>query len=363
MRFILRDISDSIKNNFGIYMLIIISQVIGVLCLLTVFGTYASYQKKQREINIEETRIEVDFSEVNVGDVRKVICEILTHIENDIDYVYLLTGDDERMINCHFEYINGQFAISKQISKNLSPDKGRLYNESDIISGNKVIYMGGDYELGKNYNILGEKYEVIGCSGMEFEERAAWMWIEQCPDDLFADLVIFTYKELPTYDSYMQIKNKFEESFGDRALVQQFEIRDEEEIISIRTMIFMSLVVGVVIALNTGVLYGYLLRKRRKEFAVFAIIGASSSTRFSIMTTEIGIVSMATLITGLTVFYFVCEPLVTVLYDNSKSVYSGKAYILLGAIYYTCVMLIMAVSIYFINRIKIKEMLRRVSHD
>ena len=42
--------------------------------------------------------------------------------------------------------------------------------------------MGGDYELGKNYNILGEKYEVIGCSGVEFEEREAWMWIEQCPD-------------------------------------------------------------------------------------------------------------------------------------------------------------------------------------
>ena len=79
-------------------MLIIISQVIGVLCLLTVFGTYASYQKKQREINIEETRIEVDFSEVNVGDVRKVICEILTHIENDIDYVeYRIVCKDGRV--------------------------------------------------------------------------------------------------------------------------------------------------------------------------------------------------------------------------------------------------------------------------
>ena len=95
VNFILSGVQDNI--------LFIISQVIGVLCLLTVFGTYASYQKKQREINIEETRIEVDFSEVNVGDVRKVICEILTHIENDIDYVYLLTGDDERMLNCHFE--------------------------------------------------------------------------------------------------------------------------------------------------------------------------------------------------------------------------------------------------------------------
>lgn len=363
MGFILKDLTESLKNNKWLYALMITSQLIGCLCLMTVYGVYVSYEKKQKQLHTTEKTIEVDFHDVSIGQLRTSLYEMLGEIENDIDYMYVLTGYKDLMINCHFEYHNGQYGMAEQIKKNVAISQGRFFDEKDIASNKKVIVMGGDGACGKKIDIDSQMIEVIGYSGIEFEKNASWMWINHCPENLQADLIIFNFRELPTYDSYMQIKNFFNETFADGASVQEFEVHDEEEMISIRTVIFMSLAIGIVIALNTGLLYGYLIRKRRKDMAVFAIIGASKIRRFRLLYSEIGLISFINLLAGETLFHFVIEKRMNEVYGNSSSCYSLQSYIFLGGIYFACIMFIMLFVVIIMNRTKIKEMLRRVSHD
>lgn len=362
MRFVLRDLFDSIKNNIWLYALIIVSQIIGIVCLLSIYGVYVSYEKKQIQTNIDKLDIEVTFDNVTVGELRSSMHKLLGRIENNIDYIYLLTGYGDRMINCHFEYHSG-YQIPKSINKRIPIIEGRIFNYEDIDLGKKAIVMGGIYSIGSEFVIDGESFEVVGCSGSEFDNRASWMFIEQCPEQLTTDLIIFMFKELPTYEDYSQIKSFFEGEYYDRAKVEEFEILDEDELISIRTMIFMSVIVGIVIALNTGILYAYLIRKRRKDMAVYSIVGASRTARFKLLVIEFSLVTICTMLTGILMFIGIFERFINEIYNNIKNVYETKSYIVLGGTYYLCVMVIMSVVIFIINLIKIKDMLRRVSHD
>lgn len=362
MRFVLRDLFDSIKNNIWLYALIIVSQIIGIVCLLSIYGVYVSYEKKQIQTNIDKLDIEVTFDNVTVGELRSSMHKLLGKIENNIDYIYLLTGYGDRMINCHFEYHSG-YQIPKSINKRIPIIEGRIFNYEDIDLGKKAIVMGGIYSIGSEFVIDGESFEVVGCSGSEFDNRASWMFIEQCPEQLTTDLIVFMFKELPTYEDYSQIKSFFEGEYYDRAKVEEFEILDEDELISIRTMIFMSVIVGIVIALNTGILYAYLIRKRRKDMAVYSIVGASRTARFKLLVIEFSLVTICTMLTGILMFIGIFERFINEIYNNIKNVYETKSYIVLGGTYYLCVMVIMSVVIFIINLIKIKDMLRRVSHD
>lgn len=229
MGFILKDLTESLKNNKWLYALMITSQLIGCLCLMTVYGVYVSYEKKQKQLHTTEKTIEVDFHVVSIGQLRTSLYEMLGEIENDIDYMYVLTGYKDLMINCHFEYHNGQYGIAEKIKENVAVSQGRFFDQKDIASNKKVIVMGGDGACGKKIDIDSQMIEVIGYSGIEFEKNASWMWINHCPENLEADLIIFNFKELPTYDSYMHMKNFFNETFADRATVQEFEVRQKAE--------------------------------------------------------------------------------------------------------------------------------------
>lgn len=362
MKFVLRDLFDSIKNNIWLYALIIVSQIIGIVCLLSIYGVYVSYEKKQIQTNIDKLDIEVTFDNVTVGELRSSMHKLLGRIENNIDYIYLLTGYGDRMINCHFEYHSG-YQIPKSINKRIPIIEGRIFNYEDIDLGKKAIVMGGIYSIGSEFVIDGESFEVVGCSGSEFDNRASWMFIEQCPEQLTTDLIIFMFKELPTYEDYSQIKSFFEGEYYDRAKVEEFEILDEDELISIRTMIFMSVIVGIVIALNTGILYAYLIRKRRKDMAVYSIVGASRTARFKLLVTEFSIVTFCTIFTGILMFIGIFVRFINEIYNNSKNIYEAKSYIVLGGTYYLCIMVITSAVVFIVNSIKIKDMLRRVSHD
>ena len=97
--------------------------------------------------------------------------------------------------------------------------------------------------------------------------------------------------------------------------------------------------------------------------AVYSIVGASRKARFKLLVTEFSIVTICTIFTGILMFIGIFARFINEIYNNSKSVYEVKSYIVLGGTYYLCVMVIMSAVIFIVNSIKIKDMLRRVSHD
>ena len=97
--------------------------------------------------------------------------------------------------------------------------------------------------------------------------------------------------------------------------------------------------------------------------AVFAIAGASRKTRFYLLFGEIGVVNLVLLIAAAAGFFLLIDPMVHDMYQNSQIGYGFRPYALLMTSYYLCVMAILGVIVWFMNRIKIKDMMRRIRND
>lgn len=99
---------------------------------------------------------------------------------------------------------------------------------------------------------------------------------------------------------------------------------------SIKTIIFISVIVGITIAVNTGMLYWYLIKNRRKELIVMGIVGASKLKRFKINMTEIAVISALTICIGMALMhlvlkiYFIVYMVITTIYLVPEHIYSPE---------------------------------------
>lgn len=358
MKFIFKDLIYSIKTNRGIYVVIFISQIIGVIGLLISFNTYHCYKSKLNEIEISSDKINIQLDNICIGELRNELYELLNKIENELDFIYVLTKCDGKMINLHFEYHNGNYYVSETIKRRLGLSQGRYFTNQEMMRNDKVLIVGDKFDCDSDYVLDGTIYRVIGCTGTIYDKNVLWGTFTSCLPNLDSDQITFVYKSLPTLKSYSIIKDWFEDKWNNKVSVQKFELIDAEEMISIRTMIFMALMVGVVIAFSTGMLYGYLIRKRIGDQIVFAIVGASKKKRVITFIGEMGIICCISESVGISLYYIFIYEILSKKYEIEL-----KDHILLAFFYYLIVMCIISIGIIAVNNQNIKKMFWRIKHD
>ena len=94
------------------------------------------------------------------------------------------------------------------------------------------------------------------------------------PDDAEIDMITIDFRKLPRQTDYLKFKNTLEGTFGDKIHVEEFPLKDAEELMSINSIMLFAVIIGIAMALDTGLLYGYIISRRRKQMAVFGLTGA-----------------------------------------------------------------------------------------
>lgn len=356
------NIKNSIMHNRSMYMLLFVSQLVAVNICFFVYGIYSSYSASLQEIDINSCFINANFVEgenVTVGTLRNCITNIVDEMEDEIDYFYIGLLDENTIISTYTEYHNGIFESSDTIAKNNVDITGRYLNDDDFVNENKVAY-GTTAEIGETYFIGGEAFEVVGKDKDEvLRNRITIIPFVSAPNNLELMSMSIVFKNLPTKENYEKFKTVLEENFGYNVVLDEFPIRNTEELISIRTVIGISVVIGLIAALDTILLYSYIIEKRRKQMAIFSIVGAELRDRFAINEIEIMLISSVVSIGGFMLYKTIFEDITVKMAGVSVEIYNAKVYLIMLTVYLICVFVITYLGNWFNTRKNILEMFRR----
>ncbi len=343
MGLVLKNIMRSIKGYKRIYITLIISQIISVMMLFFSYGVFGSFNLSQYEYEIEQKSMIVTFNEyLCADDIEPVLMKVLAQTEARLDYFFVFGVRDEASgvrMSIYNEYKDGTFADSETMADNTPLLKGRYPTEYELNNGIHVVTATPQYPVGSTIEVLGEQYEVIG-NVQDNGADVVHITLASAPKTYQFQLVALSFDKLPTQEDYEVFKSEFEAAFGDNARVYEFEVMDVEQVIAMKSIVTISVVIGIVAAFDTALLYGYLMGKRKRQMAILGITGAKRLHRILINESEIMLITIITSGIGLLLFKYIFERLIQIIYENTIEIYHPKIYLIMLGIYIGGMMLI-----------------------
>lgn len=356
-----KNFKNSFARNKSIYTLLIVSQLVGIMIIFFVYGIYTGYNASLQEIDIDSKMLTANFdSEVDstLDELRTIMDELYKPFEKYVDYTFLGIADNDGMLTTYYEYRDGKYHIASSLLKNRNLDENsRYFDDSEYVRGDKVV-IGSSKEVGEYITINGEEFVVVGKQADENLNRVIEVPVTAAPGDTYLYVLIINFDRLPRQAEYNHFKDTLESAFGDRVDVQEFNVKDMEQLISIKSIITISVIIGVLVALDTVLIYSYIISKRRKDMATFAIVGAKGRQRFIINQIEIMTLSFVVALIGYIMFRFGIQKFVVEFCDIGVEIYNGKVYAIMMLGYIVSVFVITYIATFINTRKNILRMLR-----
>lgn len=362
----------NIKNLFlhfkSMAILLFVSQTIAILTVYFVYGIYNSYRAyllamKEAEYTME-ANFESDSSVSTMGELKGCFETVLKEAEDRLDNFYIFPAYEDTLMNIHNEYKDGKYSFSRTVAKNIQLDEGRMVTDEEVDSGEKVIFGQNIGNLGDTYKIGSTEYKVIGSENLlgTYDNRIiVEISYPACDDEAEILCIILEFSKLPKLNDYLTFKNTLKKQFGNRVNIKEYKMLDLEQAISYNSVIVFSLAAGLMAALDTCLLYGYILKKRRKQMAVFRLVGLGRIRMFLINEAEIMLISMTTAMAGLGIFSLAFEKTITEIYDNNM--YTSEIYLKMTGIYLLSIFVITSVMMIIYANSNVMGMIRRSGND
>ena len=356
-----KNFKNSFVRNKSIYTLLIVSQLVGVMIIFFVYGIYTGYNASLQEIDVDSKMLYAEFDsskDSTLDELRAIMDKLYKPFEKYVDYTFLGLADSKGMLCTYYEYRDGEYHIASSLLKNQNSDEdGRYFDNSEYVRGDKVLF-GSDKEVGEYLDINGEQFLVVGNRADEHLSHVIEVPVTAAPGDTYLYVLVINFERLPRQAEYEHFKNTLEETFGNRVIVRAFDVKDMEQLISINSIIIISVIIGVLVALDTVLIYSYIIGKRRKDMAIFGIVGAKRGHRFLINQIEIMSLSVMVAIFGYAIFRFGFQDFVVEFCDISVELYSDKVYGIMMIGYMVSVFIISYIATFVNTRKNILKMLR-----
>ena len=346
MGLVIKNIVSSIKGYKRIYLTMIASQIISVMLLFLTYGIFGSFNLSQKEYELEQKHIWAYFEDnVYIEELKPVLLKLLEETEAKLDYFFVMGIVDYESgvrISIYNEYKEGSLSYSNTIKKNTTLLQGRYPTDYEMDSGAHVAVSSTSHTVGSVVSVAGKEYEVIGMDENTHDDKLT-VSLNAVPEGYQFQMVALNFNKFPTIEDYEFFKYELEKEFGSRVKIGKFEAVDIEQIIAMKSIVVISIIVGIVAALDTALLYGYLMEKRKKQIAIMGIMGAKRIHRVLINEIEIMLITVITSVIGLTLFKFIFENLVHKMYENIMEIYYPKVYLIMFGIYIVSVLLVTSV--------------------
>ncbi len=355
---ILTNIKNSIYGYRKMYILLIVSQILTTILLFFVYGIFGSYNAQKQELDIDSYSFDASFNgDVTIKQIKECLPDILDKNQANLDFFVVLAFDDVNniQVGIRSEYFNGTYSLSNTVYGDRELRAGRWLNSIELTDGDKVVMGINAGNVGDMVIIGDEEYEIIGIDANSATEDMAqatgWPYIEMslnaCPDNIRPYSVSMDFNKLPTYSEYKVFRDGLKSAFGNNVEVSEFNVKDEEELIAINSIIIISVIIGINAALDTALIYGYIMKKRKKQMAVFGITGANKMQRIMINELEIIFISIVTTVMGFVIFKFGIENKMMSIYGSSVPIYNMTVYgIMMGVFVLTIIVFTLVITLY-----------------
>ncbi len=354
---VFKNIKNSLRAYRGIYGLLIITQIIAVIILFFVYGTVVSYDMAREEKRSENLGFYAYFDErVAIYNLPDELKDVLENVEPRLKYIAAIHKNEEIQISFIQDYHNGRLYIDEESFGTDRLTGGRYMTEEEINNGSKVVVGNEIGELGDTINLGNEEFEIIGTiSGME---NFGLMSFRACPKELTTRMVVLEFNQFPTQFDYDIFVTTIKSHYGNKVQFSEFEPMNVDDIIAYNSIIVLALAIGVVAALDTILVYNYIMKKRKKQMAIFGINGANTRQQIFINEMEVVIITVFTAIIGVAAFRFFIEKTLMEVYEIGISIFSIKVYGIMLLAYAGCIILGTLVMTIINTRRKVLEMRR-----
>lgn len=336
---------QNIRNSFigyrNIYVLLIVSQLMGILLLLFIYGVITNYNIKIEEKNVRDKSIYVTFEEtVPASELKKLLPGMLSHMEERLTYCFLNIRNSEMdlEVTCIEDFYNGEFYICQEYFPDERLAEGRYPTSMELTEGASVAFAYGERSnhpdaekcsIGDRYVVCGKEYEIVGVVDGSYNIHRITIPINSCTEDMKVSRLSFDYKKFPTVKDHELIVDTMRMNFGGNAVVSELDLVELDSIISYNSVIVLAFMIGGIAAFDTILVYRYILKKRQRQMAIFSIEGATRLQRIMICVIEIILITVITTVIGWLIFEFGCKQLLIKAYKPSMEMYTLKSYLCL----------------------------------
>lgn len=186
------------------------------------------------------------------------------------------------------------YSLYESYVDNMSIRKGRYFTKEEYASDeNLVVLPSGakDDMIGKNVELLGKSYKVIGIFGNTVQEEFQ-VPFKTLGDNCTISSISFLDDNALDTESFFKLKKAFSEVLTCNVNFPPIETIDMAEIKFYNSVIFMSVAVAIASAINLAMLFRYIIRSRAKQTAIFMLCGCTSNKIRRMYIAEIGMISV-----------------------------------------------------------------------
>lgn len=269
-----------------------VSFITSAITLISMYGDYYNSMTKSIENNMERRRISIEFNEACKD--YSIIENIYGKFADEIEEVKIILG------TYNVKRETGEIVPFEILSyipeyKNRIIFWGKKFSEQQKENGENVIIISQMYEPNNelnriNYSVFidNTSFEIVGIQLRSTEQILADIPYNTVKKNRFAFKGI---SFVVSKDLYLKFEAELREVLRDS---QSYEIipasySKSTEMLFLQKMLYAILFVSLAI-INIMMIYNYLLKIRKKEFAVMSIIGASENTLIKLIFLELFII-------------------------------------------------------------------------
>lgn len=381
MHYILKNLKQFSTKSTMIFVLFVVCEITAVLIILFSYGTFNHFQAEK---DIESKKIDQQQFSISFGNIVDTIKDesgntlyyngdgvitveqfrqVLNMLDDNVksklpgfafdvkntdtgclkylksDESVIVEGEDEQSdflpyIKFRLEYNKdlNDYSLYNEYLNNFSMSKGRFFTYKEYASDKNLIVLpieGKEELLGETIDFLGKKYTVIGFSG-DVDFQVPFKTVGG--DNIIKYISILDDNVIMIQD-YYKLREAFVSVMGDQVLFPPVNAVDFSEIKFFNSIIYISVALAVVSAINLAILFRYVLNSRRKQLAIFLINGCTRNKLRRMYIIEILMISVTVFLVFSCVYHFVILPKLSFFFDYIRDVYNFKTYIYMFVIY------------------------------
>lgn len=390
MKYVFKNLKNSLKTNPAVSWLYILCTVVSVLAVLFSHGVYQNYESKiiQSGEKSVDSSLFVSFGNVissrttkignkvfrgddtsTFGEFRQVLDELDVETKEAMGGFCVFCYVDEPIglpsssgdvnedkagvfVSIIYDKENNDFGYMKQRQINTPVTYGRHITKEEYLAGEHYIELPQyitetvkhpDDLLNTQIKLFGQEYSVIGIlgDGGGFYEVP----FSTVPDDVtFGELNMYYQKPIST-KAYKRFTAAMEKVYGDKALLPELKTLDEEEQTFYASIMLISLVLSAIAAITLAILFRFIIYTRRKSLAVLRLSGCTrNGARLMYITEGIGITAVLFVMTSL-VYNKWIMPHLTVFFDRITEVYTPKTYLYIALVFLGTLFVVLSIMV------------------
>ncbi len=331
---LLYTMKNSLRAKPYIYLLILFTQIISLLCVFVCCGLIYNAFTKYKEASFESRCIYAEF--INVYDD---------------------TVSDEEKFSGGMRYDEFQHGLNsvKELFENNKANilvHGRIKMDGEYLSAS-VFYNGTSeyqpydivatldgYNTSDHINIDGTNYRIAAPS----ETSAICFPVgENTPPSVVPCDIQIELEHQPTYKECKAITDRITMLFDPINIAEPENLKLLDVQMN-NTQVTLSAVMLVIAALNCGICYSYINDSRRKQFAIYKICGAKTRDCFAVCIAEAALYMASGFALAYLIFEYLLKNILLSFYPNIDCVYNAKLYICVLCAYAAITLAVMSFS-------------------